>query len=179
VRLAGTLYGLSNKGTPIEPHHRAIRRSRSAAPYRRAGAYLSSASVSENPGHRRGLASQRDPDGAALRYSLRSLRQRHPDRPDHRNTRRCQGMRALMPRTGGAAEHAKLGAMRVVELDAIAGRRECSSKLELRVVGQQRARDDGRLGCTLVLDHHSCGCAHDVHRRLAENSARSRSLRAI
>jgi hypothetical protein len=81
-----------------------------------------------------------------------------------------QGTRVLMPSAGGAAEHAKLGAMRVVELDAIAGRREGSSKFELRVVGQQRARDNGRVGRTLVLHDHACGRAHDVRRRLAENA---------
>ena len=85
-----------------------------------------------------------------------------------------------MPGAGGAAEDAKFGAMRMVKVHGVASSRECSAEIELRVVRQQRAGDDGRLGCTLVLDHHSGCCAHDVRGRLAENApARFSNLRDV
>ncbi len=57
-----------------------------------------------------------------------------PHRPDHRNARRSQGKRALMPAAGGAAEDAELGAMRMVELHGIAR----------RLAGSGRGRIAGR-----------------------------------
>lgn len=50
-----------------------------------------------------------------------------------------------MPAAGGAAEDAELGAMRMVELHGVASRLEGLAEVELLVVRQQSARDDGRV----------------------------------
>ena len=67
-----------------------------------------------------------------------------------------------MPGARGPAKHAEFGTMRVVELHAIARLHECVTEVELRVIGQQCAGDDGGMGRTFVLQYHACGCAHEV-----------------
>src|SRR5882762_156521 len=59
----------------------------------------------------------------------------------------------------GAAEHAELGAMRMVEHDRAGRLGKRRAELEFRRVGQEGASDDGRSRGILALHHHARGGA--------------------
>src|SRR5262249_49805794 len=74
------------------------------------------------------------------------------------------------PAAGAPAEDAEFGAVRVVERHRAARLGEGAAKLEARIVGEQSARKDDRMGCAFAFYHHAGGRAHHALRRFPEDT---------